>query len=408
MEKAGLTPSEAFVASLCKSSFLSLWCIPNPPSKPGKELCDLLVVCDPDVIIFSVKEIGLKREEGGEVTEAGATRWVRKAIDESIKQLRGAERFLVDKAEVKRADGTDGPLLPPTDRRRVHRIAVAFGSEREIPYASQDDGGGGFVHVFDEVGFGRVMKELDTITDFVAYLGAKEMLLDRGPVVVFGEENLLGWYLHGGRVFPSDFDMVIVNDDWWDGLASDPGYQRGKDADKESYYWDDVIEHLLRDERTGDIKISGAVITGELATRTMARESRFARRNLARGLREFIDDNRAGRTAARAMQGGSNVGYVFLASNAPPRDRIPELTARCFITRGRMKECQTIIGLNATVADAGVAFEVVYMHHPTWTDADDAEAKKLAFETGLFATPVETHRRSDEYPPARPSGAGKR
>jgi hypothetical protein len=48
--------SEEYLARLCRRSFLSLWSYPTPQGKnAGKELCDCLVVCDPDVIIFSVK-----------------------------------------------------------------------------------------------------------------------------------------------------------------------------------------------------------------------------------------------------------------------------------------------------------------------------------------------------------------
>ena len=38
----GLNPSERFVYSACKASFLSLWSYANPRGEPGKELCDIL------------------------------------------------------------------------------------------------------------------------------------------------------------------------------------------------------------------------------------------------------------------------------------------------------------------------------------------------------------------------------
>ena len=79
-----LTPSEALVAELCRGSFLTLWSEPNPVAKPGKELCDLLVVCSPDVVIFSVKEVGLTESEDPRV---GWERWRRRAIEASVKQI---------------------------------------------------------------------------------------------------------------------------------------------------------------------------------------------------------------------------------------------------------------------------------------------------------------------------------
>jgi hypothetical protein len=42
--------SEQFVYDICSKSFLSLWSYINPQGKtPGKELCDVLVVCNPHV-----------------------------------------------------------------------------------------------------------------------------------------------------------------------------------------------------------------------------------------------------------------------------------------------------------------------------------------------------------------------
>ena len=52
--------SEDLVYKLCRESFLSLWSYANPKGKNGKELCDVLIVSDPDIIIISVKDIELK------------------------------------------------------------------------------------------------------------------------------------------------------------------------------------------------------------------------------------------------------------------------------------------------------------------------------------------------------------
>ena len=53
-----MNESEKYVADICTKSFLSLWCYANPQGRSsGKELCDFLVICDPDVVIVSVKDI---------------------------------------------------------------------------------------------------------------------------------------------------------------------------------------------------------------------------------------------------------------------------------------------------------------------------------------------------------------
>lgn len=58
----GGTVSERLLAKLADRTFLNLWSYPTPyidkklrGSGDGKELCDLLVVCHPYVIIFSEK-----------------------------------------------------------------------------------------------------------------------------------------------------------------------------------------------------------------------------------------------------------------------------------------------------------------------------------------------------------------
>jgi hypothetical protein len=56
-ETAGVTEREEFVYFLSRQSFLSLWSDANPQGENGSELCDVLVVCEPDIIIFSVKEV---------------------------------------------------------------------------------------------------------------------------------------------------------------------------------------------------------------------------------------------------------------------------------------------------------------------------------------------------------------
>jgi hypothetical protein len=84
--------SEQFVYDICTKSFLSLWSYINPQGKTsGKELCDVLVICDPHVIVISVKDIQLKSTEDPSVDWK---RWQRKAIEESIKQIKGAIRWL--------------------------------------------------------------------------------------------------------------------------------------------------------------------------------------------------------------------------------------------------------------------------------------------------------------------------
>jgi hypothetical protein len=213
-----VTPSEALVERLAKRSFLSLWSESNPLARRGKELCDLLVVCDPDILLISVKEIALERSGSVEVD---ANRWRRRAIEKSVEQLYGAERQLLRMDRVVRADGAAGLALPPLHLRRIHRIAVALGANGALTISS-GDWGKGFVHVMDEIALDRVMAELDTLTDTVEYLRAKEELVARSEVVLPGsdESDLLAVYLHHGRCFPVTADVLLIEPNSWAALTT--------------------------------------------------------------------------------------------------------------------------------------------------------------------------------------------
>jgi hypothetical protein len=173
----------------------------------------ILAVCDPDIVITSVKNVQLSV---GADTAVSWQRWRKRAIEASADQIYGAERWLDSATEVIRSDGSVGFLLPGKPERRVHRVAVALGSEGKSPIEFGNFGKG-FVHVFDEISFSIILKELGTITDFVNYLRAKEDLIGAGVQLLFGgrEEDLLAFYLHNGHSFPKTHDAIMIGDDLW-------------------------------------------------------------------------------------------------------------------------------------------------------------------------------------------------
>jgi hypothetical protein len=95
IEKAdGVTAAEKYLGRLCERSFLSLWSYPGlfrDQGKPqngghGKEICDLLVVFDQHIIIFSDKHC--RFQNSGNV-ELDWQRWFRKAVQKSAEQAWG-------------------------------------------------------------------------------------------------------------------------------------------------------------------------------------------------------------------------------------------------------------------------------------------------------------------------------
>ncbi len=296
-----MNKSEQFVHDLARKAFMSIWTYPSPIGKnASKELCDVLVVCQPDVIIFSVKEIELKVDGDPETQIA---RWKRRAVDESVIQIRGAERRLRSVTEVTNSDGSRGVDLGPLPQRAIRRIAVALGSGGAVPFQSKDYGGG-FVHVFDEQTIWLLLKELDSISDLVEYLDAREELLSGGieGALIASEEDLLAAYFIETHTFDElkkgNYHLRILTGSW-DEFAKRPEYKAKKVADEVSYVWDRLIDQVNADCAEGKMEFGGDLASIDAITRIMAREPRLLRRMLAKAFLQFLgDDTRRSRLVA--------------------------------------------------------------------------------------------------------------
>ncbi len=396
--------AEKLVSNLCANSFLSLWSYSNPKGKKGKELCDILVVCDPDVVIFSVKEVKVK--DSGNIS-VDWERWRRGAIESSYTQIYGAERWISNTSHVITKEGKTAIPFPSLSHRRIHRVAVALGSQGKRPIM-WGDFGKGFVHVFDEASLNIILKELDTISDFTQYLINKESLHSRDVEILFqgSEEDLLAFYLHNGRQFPSSYDCLVIGDDLWAALIEKPEYQAKKVADEESYLWDRVIETISQDFQAGRTLFGGTLSQTEMVLRAMARESRFSRRVLAKTFKEVIGlvRERKQRIRARIVPALSSIVYVFLAAphTHDRTERFAELGGRCFVARGLHQDKTTVVGIATEPYEGGKGFslDLFYLEKDTWTAEDKSEMEYVQKEFGFFRSPEQTCMHEDEYPPS--------
>lgn len=377
IRSSGFTASERYLQQLSDRTFLKLWTYPNTfrdrnkaAGGDGKELCDLLVVCGDDVIIFSDKAIDWP---DCDTLKLQWSRWYRRAVKKSVDQIRGAERWLRDYPDRVFLDAkcTRGlPVeLPLIERRRVHGIAIVRGAydacsrffegaEGSLticsrikgdkhtdtsdpdwrPFAIGDvDPEGPFVHVFDETALDRVMFEMDTITDFVDYLHARATAIRNEDLALCpGESELLAYYMQTES--PADrpcFLKVISKAGGCDQVALWPGayedfvasgaYVRKKEADAVSYLWDELIgefvEHIMAGSSVSIFGDSPSASRAEPALRIMARERRLRRRALAEGLAGALREasgRRENRYARIAMPGVNDGGgdrelaYVFM------------------------------------------------------------------------------------------------
>lgn len=300
----GATPSERLLARLAKHSFLSLWSYSNlftnegqrSGNGDGKELCDLLVVFGHHVLIFSDKHCEFP--DGAQLSLAWS-RWYRRAVEKSARQLVGAQSWIrrfPDRVFLDKTCSKPFPLtLPAQSEVRFHLIAVTRGAYRACRafFSGQSTGSlmintrvfgnehrqhpftvgrvlsqGPFIHVFDELTLNVVLRELDTITDLVEYLERKERLLTHPSraIMASGEEQLVAMYMtrlnssgnHDFVDIPDDADGVYIDEGHWEEFIKNPQYRAKKSADEISYAWDRLIEHFTAHgaPSVGTIKLS--------------------------------------------------------------------------------------------------------------------------------------------------------
>jgi len=365
----GVSPTEKNLAALADKIFLNLWTYPNLFKSDGQELCDVLVVCGDDVLIFSDKNIGWKK--GGDFGLSWS-RWYRGAIEESVKQINGASRYLREHPDDLFLDATckeKFPLaLPPSDRRRVHHIAVALGASEAcanhyketpgyfpiapdlkgkshtdatadgfMPFAIGDvQPVGSFVHVLNEPALELLGRELDTATDFARYLTRRERIIRSDHLLpVAGEHDLLGHYLlSGGPDEEHDFtganggewqkdEKLLIPAGTYAGLAVHPAYKMRREADQSSYVWDNLLGQftasILAGEAEGPFGDEPRPKEAEEGLRSMALEPRLRRRLLGASVADAMRKAEAAKADhfARYMVPGAHsvdetVGYVLL------------------------------------------------------------------------------------------------
>lgn len=389
--------AERFVAAHCAATFLSLWGVANPIGKDAKkELCDFLVVCDPDVVIISVKDIRL----GDKLDKVAADRWQRKAVEKSVKSVYGTERILKSVTEVQSRKGRI-ITLPPLSKRRYHRICVAFGSKDKLSIP-MGDFGKGFVHVLDERSFPILLRELDAIHDFIEYLTAKQSFFESENRAIFlGEENFLAFYIVNGRSIPNRHDTIVIDHTLWDGLRGDKQYRARVEANRASYAWDNTIEYIAKDLLHNNLLHSHPPGQEESVLRIMARESRFNRRCLAESMFEVFT---SGKIRARIIRSFSGIVYVFAAFSRDEdrKSRAAELGARCIVARDYYKkDVCTVIGIateRANDGKKGLSFDLILLDVPKWTADWESKAQEARQQFKFFKQPEVSSRHWDEYP----------
>lgn len=381
----GTTPSEQYLARLADHTFLNLWSYPNVyrdtfvnSRRAGKELCDLLVVCGDQIIIFSIKAVGWYETKDINVAWP---RWYKRAIKKSAGQIRRAEGWInqfPDRIFLDSACTQPFPIpIPPASTRKIHGVVIALGAHDACSQFFAGDRGsflihpsligdshadprspdyspftigdiepaGSFIHVMNDITLDIVMRELDTITDFTDYLERKAAFARSGHLgMAAGEEELLAYYVtHLGLDPDKKHDFVHPDNRPWkpmekisfdqglySGMLTNPRYLRKKEADKNSYLWDRLIEAFTDHMLAGTTIIPDGgpleIAKIEIGVRYMAQEPRLLRRGLSEGILGVLEKAHLQPRNFRAIvpnpdKPHKGLGYVFLTV-AHPRKKL--------------------------------------------------------------------------------------
>lgn len=286
----GKNASEYQLISLCNSNLLSLWCFPNPYyiDKTKKELCDELVVFKDHIFIFSDKFCKISSEQ--QISIAW-NRWFKRAIQESARQIIGAEKQIREQPSNIYVDAMCTRKFPfkinLTESTKIHRIIVAKGTmnpdaeysglsidtritgkehlvlldNNNLPIGSAKPFFVGYpldrhtiFHIFDEFTLSVILEELDSLDDFANYLTEKEEVLESGnDLMANGEEDILAHYL---STVENERHVILTEAEkrgkqvyhflpTWESYVGSEGYATKKECDQKSYFWDAFIERTL-------------------------------------------------------------------------------------------------------------------------------------------------------------------
>lgn len=245
------------------------------------------------------------------------------------------------------------------------------------------------------------MRELDTITDFVAYLRAKEAFLGRAHIFLEGREwDLLAIYLREGRKFPEETRAMVLSDGLWNQVRAEPDFKRRKVADEVSYAWDNLIEELAGHVVAGTILGSAPQEHTEVGLRYMARESRFHRRLLGGEFVDFMGAAEAGKTRSRRIQSPTGVVYVFVVCGRSwaADTRGYELRAYCSILLDEHPDAPAVVGVMTEKPDGDwrLSFAMMVFEAPVTDEIRGyaADARKA----GILQRRVLHESHVKEYP----------
>ena len=434
----GVTPTERLLNDLAERTFANLWTYPNPFKEDKKELCDLLVVFENRAFIFFDRE---SRKFDGNEKDILVTwqRWKKEAVDKQIKTAQGATRYIKSGRPIFLDDKVTQPFpIDLTSIEHIHRIVVAHGAKEACLTFSEENVNGSLavtygdhldtkldfpfmldlsrsdpVHVLDAHNLEIIFSELDTVFDFSAFIEEKERAIEKYDLLCYcGEEDLLAHYfanfsesLNRYTIGAADktINCVMIGEGEWEGFVQIEPYKRRKEANKSSYFWDELIDRTGRNAIDGKLLGNGNVWNAQSPIHEMAKEPRFSRRALSDAMIQAIQNfpeisGSVARNLSFMPSFYADTAYVFLQiRHDNPGDyeneyrpvRRAMLEIACGAARNKFPHLNKIVGIaiDAPKFSERNSEDFILMDCSEWTAEQEKDYRDRNKELGFFESP---------------------
>ena len=373
-------------------------------------------------------------------------RWKKEAIDKQIRSAKKAKNHVLKNRGDIFLDPKCVTRLPVkllANDLVIHTIIVAHGASEAclafskdnvsgslaISYSDTPDDGQSLpfmlsldskdiVHVLDSNTVEIILKELDTFRDFVDYIDAKEAAISNLDMLAYcGEEDLLADFYHNfdddrEKHFIGTLDAsitgVMVPEGQWQAFINSGAYKRKKEADKTSYFWDELIQKTAQNALDGTLLVSGdgGIFESKSAIYEMAKEPRFSRRGLSDGMiqaiRSFPDsEGQNVRKLSFMPSFHEGTAYIFLQLRHAKKEALDyDLTYRplrrrllqiaCGVARNKFPYLKKIVGIaiDAPKFTTTNSEDFILMHCEIWSDEQRQFYEEQNKEMRFFESPT--------------------
>lgn len=283
----------------------------------------------------------------------------------------------------------------------------------------QVDPARGYVHVLDDMTLDVLLRTLDTVADFTAYLAKKEQFIQGGrSLAAAGEEDLLAYYLthvnaDGDHdfVFDGQYNAVTLDQGFWRDFIGSPERRRQLMANQVSYIWDHLIERFTENflRGTSHFLSDTSLASHERILRFFAREPRTRRRMLMSAITDMIQKTQPTWRRIQVLM-PSRPGdpyFVFVLFPIPERCSYDEyrrvrmifLEICCRVVKLDFPDALDIVGFaTETSGTIGRSEDAAYFDARVWTEELAAIARQDKETLNILTKPTRFESVVRDYP----------